>query len=334
MDWTGQSAWLYDGSSTIRLGLLDVDHTRSSDGFHWSYVTHLTDSGYVAGWSRRFGPGDTARARSRGFSTWLYDGSSTTRVGLFDVDHTRSDGDQFSHISHLTDSGYAAGTSNQRTGGRSAWFYDGSSATRIGDFDAVHTRSTDGYQDSDVTRLTESGYAAGYSSRFDGEVSLGQTGWIYDPVADTQISIILSERSDGYAYSYVSFLGEDGLGLGSYVLFDAADANLGGRAFAWTPESGAVDLGALVAGGLSAAGWSALYGAIRENGLDQIVGGGILPTGGWLAYLLVPIPEPGTGVLVALGLLGFAARPRTRHSAATPRKGPGLSPEVHTTEYS
>jgi hypothetical protein len=93
-------------------------------------------------------------------------------------------------------------------------------------------------------------------------------------------------------------------------LFAADDTSLGYRAFAWTPEDGAVDLGALVLGGLTAAGWDRLEWAIRANGLAQIVGSGRLQSGGNLAYLLVAIPEPGTGPLVSIGLLELVARRR------------------------
>jgi hypothetical protein len=142
--------------------------------------------------------------------------------------------------------------------------------------------------------------------RYDGLTYLGEDAWVYDSTTGSQYTITLSTRSDGFASSAVFFLGEDGLALGQYALFDDLDNTLGGRAFAWTQSDGAVDLGALVQGGLGAAGWSYLADAIRANGLDQIIGYGQLTNGSDLPYLLRVVPEPGTSLLVALGLGGMA----------------------------
>jgi hypothetical protein len=318
----GPSAWIYDASdgSTTRVGLFDGTHTRS-DGFQQSRTDLLAESGYATGTSYRYGGG----AALLGESAWVYDPSdhSTTRAGLFDGVHVRSDGYASSAPSLLTDSGYVAGGSSQFPAGAgnfaqgdSAWVYDPSdhSTTRVGLFDGPYVREEDGAGESSADFLTESGFVAGFSLRYgSGFTDLGQTAWVYDASTDAQSAAFLfSERSDGYAYSSVSFLGEDGLALGSYTLFDAEDADLGSRAFAWTPEDGAVDLGSLVAGGLTAEGWSYLASAIRANGLDQILGQGRLLTGGDLAYLLVPVPEPGTGWLVAAALLGLAQRGRRK----------------------
>ena len=122
----------------------------------------------------------------------------------------------------------------------------------------------------------------------------------------------MSARSGGFASSSVSFLGEDGPALGSYRLYGADDSGLGLRAFAWTLDDGAVGLGGLVTGGLTAEGWSYLGDAIRVNGLQQIIGHGRLTTGGDLAYLLVAVPEPGASCLGALALVVLVRRTRRR----------------------
>jgi hypothetical protein len=158
----------------------------------------------------------------------------------------------------------------------------------------------------------------GQSSRYEGGAALlGQSAWIYRASDQSQDMILLSERSDGYANSSIYSLGEDGLALGAYQLFAEDDTSLGYRAFAWTPDDGALDLGALVAGGLDAEGWHHLESAIRANGLAQIVGSGSLQSGGTLAYLLVAIPEPGTGLLLSVGLLVLVARCRRAPRATT-----------------
>jgi hypothetical protein len=311
----GQSAWLYDANdgSTTRLGFFDATHTRT-DGSQTSTPNHLTESGYAAGTSQRY-DGSTPM----GTSVWIYDRSdgSTTRAGLLDADHTGSSGQQYSNVDFLTDTGYAVGSSERYTGvisGQSVWLYDlgDDSSTRVGLFDALHTRS-DGFQYSLPSFLTESGYVAGLSDRYGDAGDLGRSAWIYDASDGSLDTIILAERSNGFAWTSLSFLGEDGLALGAYQFFDTDDNYLGYRAFAWTPDDGAVDLGALVAGGLTAEGWDRLASAVRANGLGMIIGQGNLLSGGEIGYLLVPVPEPGTGLLVTAGLLGLAMR-RKRHT--------------------
>jgi len=319
MDARGQSAWLHDAASaaTTRLGFVDAAHTRS-DGSQSTFLGELTESGYVTGASYRYGG-----ATDLGQSSWLYDASAGTsvRLGFYDAAHTFANGYQYSFANQLTESGYAAGYSRLSTSNgisQSAWLYAAPSGTttRLGLLDATHTRS-DGNQLSGVTALTESGFVAGTSSRFSGMADRGTTAWVYDATTETTDSILLSVRSDGYAFSSVSVLSEEGLALGSYRFYDAGGSDLGLRAFAWTPEEGAVDLGSLAGDGLAAEGWSYLASAIHADGLGRIIGAGRLATGGDLAYLLNPvaIPEPGSHLLAMLGLLGISARARLRGSA-------------------
>ena len=137
---------------------------------------------------------------------------------------------------------------------------------------------------------------------------MGQDAWLYDPVLDQTLSLRLSTRSDGYAYSSAAYLGEDGLTLGKYTLFDASDNDLGDRAFYFTIADGLHDLGSLVDGGLTANGWDFLATAIRVNGLGQILGHGKLAashTDSKAVYLLTPVPEPTSFLLATLALLAF-----------------------------
>ena len=110
----GQSAWVYDGESAIttRVGFFDADHT-AGNGYQFSDVDVLNDVGLAAGQSERWTGGNYL-----GRSAWLYDsaGDTTTRVGLSEAGHTRSDGTQYSYVSFLNDAGLAAGGSRRFAG--------------------------------------------------------------------------------------------------------------------------------------------------------------------------------------------------------------------------
>ena len=150
--------------------------------------------------------------------------------------------------------------------------------------------------------MNEAGLATGYSYRFNGgNIQLGQDAWIYNPTTDQTFALNLSTRSDGFAYSRIYYLGENGLALGVYTLFDAQDNNLGDRAFYFTFADGLKDLGSLVQGGLSESGWSYLGSAVKANDLGQILGYGRLTSqsGGQMTFSLMPVPEPCTVVLLA-----------------------------------
>ena len=145
-------------------------------------------------------------------------------MGFFDAAHTRNDGYQISHVTGLTDSGYAIGHSLRYNGsatqqGQSAWTYDARAATttRLGYFDAAHSRD-DGYQSSSATFATESGYVAGNSQRFDGTTDIGTSAWLYEVGATTTTRLgyfdAAHTRNDGFQSSTVSFLTESGYAAG------------------------------------------------------------------------------------------------------------------------
>ncbi len=298
----GESVWLYDGASTINIGLTGAEHTRNNV-YKYSQAFDLNEAGQVIGESKRFNGGSTGWAAS----AWLYDGATTIDIGLTGSEHTNSNGGKTSRALQLNEAGQVVGYSWRYNGGnaqfensenaQSAWLYNGATTIDIGLNGAEHTRN-DGYKYSSFAyRMNEAGQVLGYSRRYNGGgTNLGQDAWLYDPLLDQTFALNLSTRSDGYAYSSANYLGEDGLVLGSYTLFDALDNNLGDRAFYFTIAGGLHDLGSLVEGGLAANGWDSLANAIRTNGLGQILGLGQLTTqsGGWMPYLLTRVtPLPG-----------------------------------------
>src|SRR5262249_5579730 len=80
----GRSAWIFNGSQNIQIGLVDADHTLAGGG-QSSTPNYLSSTGFVAGISTR---SDLSQ------SAWIYDGSVTKRIGLFDAAHTSASGAQ------------------------------------------------------------------------------------------------------------------------------------------------------------------------------------------------------------------------------------------------
>jgi hypothetical protein len=126
-DIKGVSAWLYKDGVTARLGLIDSEHTRS-DGYQTSQLTSgsgqtLNRAGQVIGYSARYA--DMADA---GRSAWVYANGVTTRLGLVDAAHTRTDGYAYSEAKSINEEGQVIGVSSRFGSignlGQSGWFFD------------------------------------------------------------------------------------------------------------------------------------------------------------------------------------------------------------------
>jgi hypothetical protein len=312
----GDAPWLYSGGVTTRLGFTSAAFTRD-DGYRSSQAFYLNEAGYVTGRSQQY-----LGSTFIGDAMWLYDGATTIQIGLTDAEHTGSNGRLGGQPVALNEAGQVIGISSRFNGvdnsnGQSAWIYSNGHTTRLGYSDAAHTRSDIGYQDSYLTALNEAGQVIGTSARYSGVASMGRSGWFYDDDLDQLFSLNFSVRSDGYCFTSPAYVGDDGTVLGSYELFGAAGQDLGERAFLWTMTDGMKDLGALVDGGLTANGWQSLSRASFMGSQGEILGSGH-PTsypGGNVAFLMTPVPEPATWILLLGGALSFAVafrRSRTR----------------------
>jgi hypothetical protein len=282
----GWSSWIYSLEGTARIGLIDIEHTRDN-GTQTSIISALNDSGNAIGNSTRFGGHEFT-----GESAWIYDNNQTTRIGLYDIEHTRDDGYQDSKTRFLNDEGYATGTSKRYIGnlgvGVSAWVYKENITKRIGLTDLQHTRA-DGYQETFAHFPNMSGQLVGRSQRFKGDKNNGQTAWFYDFKSDKTIELNMSESSEGYAYSLAHYLSDNGLVLGTYSLFGEDDELLGQRAFYFTIEGGMQDLGELTFNlglDLSNYDWASLASAKSSGNSDYIAGNGKTLSGSGAVYLL------------------------------------------------
>ncbi len=315
------TAWLYDGVTTKNIGLDGKGGSFAEIGL--AHVVKLNarplnEAGQVTGYSF-LGNGENA--------AWIYNGAETIRIGLSGPEFISPKNVSGSFPAKLNESGQVIGHSHRYVGdgsagngNLSAWLYDGSTTIDVGLSGSEYTNST-GAKFSTVRGLNEVGQVIGVSDHYDGSTYLGQDAWLYDPSLQQTIPLPrLSARSDGYATAYPFYLGEDGLVLGQYDQYDAADFRLGTRAFYFTLADGMHDLGSLVDGGLMAAGWDSLASAVRSNSAGQILGYGKLNTqsGGQIAYLLTPttnVPEPSTLLLAGLALVPFSWRRRRVRSS-------------------
>jgi hypothetical protein len=196
----GVTSWLYNGATTIAIGLTGAEQTRD-DGYNLNFTSELNEAGHVIGFSRRFNGG----SNDLGQSFWLYNGASTIDIGLTGGEHTRSDGFKWSYADDLNEVGQVRGYSLRYNGsnsalGRSDWLYNGESTIAIGLTGAEHTRN-DGYKESFSIKLSEAGQVTGYSRRYNGSsAELGFTAWLYNGATTIDIGLTGGEhtRSDGY----------------------------------------------------------------------------------------------------------------------------------------
>lgn len=229
----GRSAWLYNGMSTVNIGLTSVVYTRY-DGYRNSYANYLNEAGQVAGTASRYNGGGT----HRGYSTWLYNGTSTVDLSLTGTEHIRDDGYRSSSVSHLNEAGQVAGYARRYNGvradlGRSAWLYNGTGTVDLSLTGTEYTRN-DGYRASYVDHLSEAGQAAGYAERYNGAgTDLGRSAWLYNGTSTIDISLTgtVHTRNNGYRYSRIDQLNEAGQAVGAAYRYNGDVTQLGQTAF-------------------------------------------------------------------------------------------------------
>ena len=308
----GATAWFYDGSDTVVVGLTDAAHTRD-DGYRNSVASRLTESGYVAGHSTLY----NGTSGQVGTSHWVYDGNDTVRLGFVDAMHTSATGGHFGFLTELNEAGHITGHTIRYGGGAAAlgqshYHYDINTGvqTQIGLFGPDHTRD-DGYMISHFMDMNDAGQIIGFSNRYFGTSSfMGQDAWLYDPATGDTTAIVLSTNSAGFAWSTPGILTDDGTVLGIYRLYDEHD-DFVQRVFYHSNEHGTHDLGELVADGLDAHGWDHLFQAMFANSAAQITGHGIgvgLAPHSRSAYYLVPEPSS----VALFGLAGLMLLRRRR----------------------
>jgi probable HAF family extracellular repeat protein len=291
-------AFLYDGA-IHDLGTLGGDS---------SFAYAVNDDGVVVGHSQT--PASVAHA-------FLYDGMMHDLGTLGGIQ---------SFAGGINSNNQVAGTSDMADGSQHAFLYDGS----------MHDLGTLGGSNSAAAGINDSGHVVG-STDLSGQ---GQHAFLYDGTmhdlgtldgtwsrGNTINAIGHAVGTSGANFSYHGFLydgvmhdiGDLGGGSSDAYAINALDAITGQsetadgsyQAFLYTPQGGMFDLNTLIE---PHSGWSLALGwGINDAG--QVTGWGFID-GQVHAFLLSPVPEPASLILVAAGFFSLVptARWRTRRS--------------------
>ena len=271
LPYNGQDAWIFTPTTNVtqQIGLVDSNHTQSG-GYTYHKPVAINDSGQIAGYSSRFS-GQT----DLGQDAWVYSSTtnSTQPIGLTDGGHMQVGGYLFNQPTDLNAAGEVVGFAKRYNGsadqGQDAWFYSPTTNTTqlIGLTDKIHTQ-VGGTSVNNTMFLNAAGLIVGTAKRYNGnsDPSMssdnGIDSWLFDPVSRVTYNLVSSLSATGFASSTVSYLGDNGLVLGSYNVNGGATQD----AFLWTEAAGFHDLGDLIQGGLTAAGWANLADALGGDG--------------------------------------------------------------------
>ena len=367
--YAGQSAWFYDGATTTRLGFTGGIFTNAVDGSEESRAQAINDAGQVVGISDRYHATNDSRT---GVIAWIQGiGDATpTMIGLYDAAHTSTNGVQESYVERINQAGQAEGSSYQFSGtnviGNTSWFYDGTTTTAIG-LTGVGFVDSNGGTFASGRAISETGLVAGVSTIFDGIGDfIGESGWYFDGTITHDIGYVdasLTNPDGGFeqnidvltdtgfvagstsgnnnrvAWVYdpntgisnpltvpvgplgpnekliinVEILNDTGEVLGDYDIYDiVTDTFITQGTFYWSLGSGGILLDGQIAGGIAAAGWQNMQSLDDEtNALNQVLGGGLdngAPGMSRAGYVLTPVPEPVSLALMCLGGLALLRR--------------------------
>jgi hypothetical protein len=282
----------------------------------------VNEAGQVAGNAYRY----SATLDPLGGDSFFFNGTSAQRINPVGGDYEyTAPGGQYrdSNPWAINASGNVAGSSNRYTAsgadlGTDIWYFNGTTTKRINPIGPGYEKTVAGgtYRDASFWQLNDAGDVVGTVSRFGaGGVDMGRAGFFFNEATDVTSLLEFSYRDDGLANTdFVMLLSDTGVVLGSYEKFSGS-SSLGMRAFWWSDDAGFHDLGALAAGGLSAAGWAQLGKSSFQSGTftggsPLYIAGLGLPndqTGGSAPFVLeAQLPEPAAAA--ALALLLFPAR--------------------------
>jgi len=329
--------------SNIPAASKPVGTSASNSTYRTTSVYGISSSGQVVGTSGYYNTSSTS-TNALGTDAFVYNpttGSYTT-IGLVSNGFTTAGypqplgqtsfvstlGGRSSTVSAINDKNLIVGTSslyvgagtgnNYTNGGQAAWIANASTGatTQIGLWNQltnIHVcnnanQAGVGVYDDYITSMTESGFVAGYSNRYNASngASFGSDAWVYDSSKGITFPVDPTDESNGAAYtsSSILYLSEGGIAVGQYKVGSSSNAY---NAFIWSEAGGFDNLGSEVISGLSSDGYQSLiqgyysdlygnnlYATASLSGSPSTVNAVVTLTGS------APIPEPASVALFAV----------------------------------
>ncbi len=183
----GADIWTWSSTLGVSqlVGLTTNDYVGAS-GIRNNGLSFVEGDSFVAGYV------DLQSAAGR--DAWVWNGQSTSRVGLTTSDYVSTTNGRFSEVQFLAPSGIAAGRSSRNLSttintGQDSWLWNGSSTQQVGLVGAGYLSSA-GNQYSAVRTLGSNGIAAGVSIRYNASgSSQGDDAWAWNGTSTVQIGL-------------------------------------------------------------------------------------------------------------------------------------------------
>ncbi len=195
------------------------------DGTVYAEAKEIADNGLVLGRNRSF----YGTSTNFGDAWWVSDGVTTTRIGLFDSDHTKSTGYQHAYTQAALSSAlgiqadglFVFGESEKYRADDSKicntpWIYDSTTniTTALGLTGAEYTHA-DGYTQPGRWEGGSNGNFAGTNVIYNGgTTNMGTAGWVYNHSTGTHTRIGLTGsqyvRDDGYVKTNIGRVSQGG----------------------------------------------------------------------------------------------------------------------------
>ncbi|MBC8106647.1 MAG: hypothetical protein H7Z14_08665, partial [Anaerolineae bacterium] len=324
----GRDVW-YSASSQLGqvINLVGAEYEQSAGNvsLRSGTINSVSATGHVLGSSSRFGAG-------AGNDVWVYKtASGTQRVNLAGAGYEYNNGSALMREAEgaaINSAGAAIGDSTRfsQSGQRlgfDAWYSDPSGnpsrINLIGPNYEYTGPSGAIIRSGHAGQINDGNQVLGTSSRFDSAGNgLGTCAWFFDAATGITSPLEFSFSDTGICSTFPTLLTNDGVVLGTYNYYDNSNP-VTSRVFWWSVEAGEHDLGTLVAGGLSNAGWQQLatvfnptipgaIGHTSEGTPYYIMGNGLTldSSNGETVYMLSAIvPEPAAAGLVAFFCFHF-----------------------------
>lgn len=276
-------------------------------GFVSSLALGVNSGGAIVGWSNRYD--DQGNYQGQFAVRWDADTYEMTPLDFIGANST---GISSATAYAINDSGIAVGSATAYVAGIARgdravrWEADSTAATQLG---VLNTNSA-GASRSGAYALNNAGTIVGYSNFYNGNTFRGMRAVLWP--AGSTVPVELAHRglaSNGSTEGLAAAINNHGQIVGTSLGYDSAGNVIpdGGAAY-WDADGSVYGLASLV---VNLDGWLLFEGRdISDSG--YITGYGRDAAGNNSAFLLIPIPEPPSLLLLAIGGLSLALMCRGR----------------------